>query len=202
MFSSLCFEKSYSFRSSSGPYRPLFKMAKLSTFRFTFRFFTTYKMTQESIRTLSSSNQGLIADILNTPTIDVLNTDNEEKNMKTLNERIGTRKIDLTNYEKHNASKGRKTGEALLTNMISNLCIVDIDINKSYDDERKEKIRSELLEELDINDVVVKTASGGLHIYCNQEWFSLTSNRMIAIHLKILMLISLDAMIQLRNPLL
>ena len=124
--------------------------------------------------------QDSITDILNTPTIDVLiDEGNEEKNMKTLNERIGTRKIDLTNYEKHNASKGRKTGEALLTNLISNLCIVDIDINKSYDDERKEKIRSELLEELDINDVVVKTASGGLHIYCNQEWFSLTSNRMI-----------------------
>ena len=163
-------------------------MAKLSTFRFTFRFFTTYKMTQESI-----------ADILNTSTIDVLvdasNEEDverpqqmftfEEKNMKTtdvagkcshlktLKERVGTRKIDLTNYEKHNASKGRKTGEALLTNLISNLCIVDIDINKSYDDERKEKIRSELLEELDINDVVVKTASGGLHIYCNQEWFGL-----------------------------
>ena len=73
-----------------------------------------------------------IAEILNTPTIDVLlDEGNEEKNMRTLNERIGTRKIDLTNYEKHNAQKGRKTGEALLTNMISNLCIVDIDINKS-----------------------------------------------------------------------
>ena len=121
-----------------------------------------------------------ITEILNVSTIDdVLIASNEEQNMRTLNERIGKHKIDLTNYEKHNASKGRKTGEALLTNMISNLCIVDIDINKSYDDERKEKIRSELLDELDINDVVVKTASGGLHIYCNQEWFSLTSNRMI-----------------------
>ena len=121
-----------------------------------------------------------ITEILNTPTIvDLIDAEDAEKNMQTLNERIGKHKIDLTNYEKHNASTGRKTGEALLTNMISNLCVVDIDINKAYDDERKEKIRSELLEELDINDVVVKTASGGLHIYCNQDWFTLTSNRMI-----------------------
>ena len=35
------------------------------------------------------------------------------------------------------------------------------------------------MEELDINDVVVKTASGGLHIYCNEDFFSLTSNRMV-----------------------
>ena len=59
------------------------------------------------------------------------------------------------------------------------VCIVDIDINKSYDNERKENIRSELLEELDIRCVVVKTASGTLHIYCNEDFFSLTSNIMI-----------------------
>ena len=94
-------------------------------------------------------------------------------------ERIGTNKINLTNYEKHDGTKGRKTGEALLSNKIAGLCIVDIDINKSIDDEQKERIRSELLEELSINDIVVKTASGGLHVYCNQEYFPLTSNRMI-----------------------
>ena len=98
---------------------------------------------------------------------------------QTLQERIGTSKINLTNYEKHDGTKGRKTGEALLSNKIPGLCIVDIDINKSLDDERKERIRSELLEELSIDDVVVKTASGGLHVYCNEEYFTLTSNRMI-----------------------
>ena len=88
-----------------------------------------------------------IAAILNASTIDeLIDAEDAEKNMQTLNERIGKHKIDLTNYEKHNASTGRKTGEALLTNMSSNLCVLDIDINKAYDDERKEKIRSELLE--------------------------------------------------------
>ena len=119
-------------------------------------------------------------EILNSPTIvDLIEAENGEMKKQTLKERIGVHKINLTNYEKHDGTTGRKTGEALLTNKIYNLCIVDIDINKSYDDERKEKIRSELLEELDINDVVVKTASGGLHIYCNQDFFTLTSNRMI-----------------------
>ena len=134
-----------------------------------------------------------ITEIFNTPTIvDLIEAENGEMKKQTLKERIGVHKINLTNYEKHDGTTGRKTGEALLTNKIYNLCIVDlltnkiynlcivdIDINKSYDDERKEKIRSELLEELDINDVVVKTASGGLHIYCNQDFFTLTSNRMI-----------------------
>ena len=98
---------------------------------------------------------------------------------QTLKERIGTNTINLTNYEKHDGTRGRKTGEALLSNKIPGLCIVDIDVNKSLDDERKERIRSELLEELSTADVVVKTASGGLHVYCNEEYFTLTSNRMI-----------------------
>ena len=60
---------------------------------------------------------------------------------QTLKERIGTNTINLTNYEKHDGTRGRKTGEALLSNKIPGLCIVDIDINKSFDDERKERIR-------------------------------------------------------------
>ena len=121
--------------------------------------------------------------IMNDSFIDELLKQQDEhiQSMKTqtIEERIGTNKINLTNYEKHDGTKGRKTGEALLSNKIAGLCIVDIDINKSIDDERKERIRSELLEELSINDIVVKTASGGLHVYCNQEYFPLTSNRMI-----------------------
>lgn len=97
----------------------------------------------------------------------------------TLKDRINGNIIDLFNYNKHDGQKGRKTGEALLINQVPNLTVIDIDINKSLNDSEKEKVRNNLLKMLDINDVIVKTASGGLHIYCNTELFSGTCNRMI-----------------------
>ncbi|KAI5514037.1 Prim-pol domain family, partial [Trichomonas vaginalis G3] len=98
---------------------------------------------------------------------------------KTLNERIGENKIDLHNYLKHDGGRGRKTGTALLVNKISNLTIIDVDINKSYNDELKETVRKDILSKLSDKDVIVKTASGGLHIYCNTNFFYAVSNRMI-----------------------
>ena len=62
---------------------------------------------------------GVITEILNSPTIvDLIEAENEEQDMRTLKERIGVHKINLTNYEKHDGTTGRKTGEALLTNKI------------------------------------------------------------------------------------
>ena len=98
---------------------------------------------------------------------------------QTLNERINNNFVDLNNYLKHNGGKGRKTGKALLINKISNLSVIDIDINKSYNEEQKELIRNDLLNKLSDLDVIVKTASGGMHIYCNTDLFAATSNRMI-----------------------
>ena len=98
---------------------------------------------------------------------------------QTLNERINNNFVDLNNYLKHNGGKGRKTGRALLINKIPNLTIIDIDINKSYNEEQKELIRNDLLNKLSDLDVIVKTASGGMHIYCNTDLFAASSNRMI-----------------------
>lgn len=99
---------------------------------------------------------------------------------QSLNERIGSNKVDLTNYEKHDGGSGtRKTGEALLGNKIPNLTIIDIDINKELSDEQKEAIRKDILINLSDDDVIVKTGSGGLHIYCNTDLFTPSSNRMI-----------------------
>ncbi|KAI5540326.1 hypothetical protein TVAGG3_0035080 [Trichomonas vaginalis G3] len=97
---------------------------------------------------------------------------------KTLNELVKN-KIDLHNYLKHDGGRGRKTGVALLVNKISNLTIIDVDINKSYNDELKETVRKDILSKLLDKDVIVKTASGGLHIYCNTNFFYSVSNRMI-----------------------
>lgn len=98
---------------------------------------------------------------------------------QTLKERINGHTVELNNYLKYDGGKGRKTGEALLLNKISNLSIIDIDINKSYKEEQKELIRNDLLNRLSDVDVIVKTASGGLHVYCNTDLFSASSNRMI-----------------------
>lgn len=103
-----------------------------------------------------------------------------ESENKTLNQRIGSNTVDLTNYEKHDGGRGtRITGKALLGNKIPNLSIIDVDIHKGYDDEKKEMVRKNVLSKLSYDDVVVKTASGGLHIYVNTDLFLPTSNRMI-----------------------
>lgn len=100
--------------------------------------------------------------------------------MKQLRERIGENTVDLTNYNKHNGGNGtRVTGKALLLNKIPNLSVIDVDINKDLDELDKERIRKAIFKKLDISDVVVKTGSGGLHIYGNSDLFYVTSNRMI-----------------------
>ena len=74
-----------------------------------------------------------ITEILNSPTfVDLIEAENGEMKRQILKERIGVHKINLTNYEKHDGTTGRKTGEALLTNKIYNLCIVDEKLEKHY----------------------------------------------------------------------
>ena len=97
----------------------------------------------------------------------------------SLSDRINGNTIELNNYLKHDGGNGRKTGTALLLNKVKNLCVIDVDINKTYNDELKEKVRNMLLNKLSNTDVIVKTASGGLHIYCNTDFFTVSSNRMI-----------------------
>ena len=111
--------------------------------------------------------------------IDELVNELIDSETKTLNQRISNNTIDLNNYLKYAGGKGRKTGSALLLNKISNLSVIDVDINKQYNEEQREKIYNDVLDSLAENDVIVKTASGGLHIYCNTELFPASSNRMV-----------------------
>ena len=97
----------------------------------------------------------------------------------TLSERIGDNTVDLHNYLKYTGGKGRKTGRALVSNKVQFLSVVDIDINKDYNEEQREKVRADVIDRLAHNDVIVKTGSGGLHVYCNTELFPATSNRMV-----------------------
>lgn len=112
--------------------------------------------------------------------IDVLVNILVDGETKILNDRIGNNTVDLTNYLKHDGGSGTKvTGKALLLNKISNLTVIDFDINKEYDVEQKQVVRNKIMSKLSDEDVIVRTGSGGLHVYCNTEFFYTTTNRMI-----------------------
>ncbi|KAH7821374.1 uncharacterized protein MONOS_16521 [Monocercomonoides exilis] len=99
---------------------------------------------------------------------------------KTLNERIDSNVVYFNNYQKNDGGSGSVvTGRAVLVNKVSNLTFIDIDINKSLDDESKQSIRSKILNKLDEDDAVIQTASGGFHIYANTDDFYANSNKMI-----------------------
>ena len=54
----------------------------------------------------------------------------------TLESRIQNNVVDLYNYQKFTSTNnGKLTGKALLSNKIKNLSIIDVDINKSLNNE-------------------------------------------------------------------
>ncbi|KAH7820931.1 putative Poxvirus D5 protein [Monocercomonoides exilis] len=71
---------------------------------------------------------------------------------------------------------GKETGKVIDISKIENLAVVDIDINKTVDDERKEKIRQSILLRLPEDVGLVQTASGGLHIYCDRDDYPLKTD--------------------------
>ncbi|KAA6363967.1 MAG: hypothetical protein EZS28_040506, partial [Streblomastix strix] len=62
-----------------------------------------------------------------------------------------------------------------------NLCVIDIDIHKDKPIEEIDKIRQNLIDSLPPNVGLVKTAHGGLHIYCNKNFYQLPSNRNVKV---------------------
>ena len=78
-----------------------------------------------------------------------------------MSEKFTGEKIKLYNFFKHDGQKqGKQTGEALLLNT-SPYCVIDIDVKDSSNEENVQNIINEL------NDCckIVKTTSGGYHIY-------------------------------------
>ena len=103
-----------------------------------------------------------------------------ESERQTLKQRIGDHTVNLTSHLKHDGGSGTKiTGKALLLNKIRNLAVIDFDINKSYDEEQKKVVRNKIISNLSDEDVVVRTGSGGIHVYVNQDLFFTQSNRSI-----------------------
>ncbi|KAA6363246.1 MAG: hypothetical protein EZS28_041227, partial [Streblomastix strix] len=62
-----------------------------------------------------------------------------------------------------------------------NLCVIDIDIRKDKSLEESDKIRQNLIDSLPPNVGLVKTAHGGLYIYCNRNFYLLPSNRNVKV---------------------
>ncbi|KAA6404433.1 MAG: hypothetical protein EZS28_000054 [Streblomastix strix] len=62
-----------------------------------------------------------------------------------------------------------------------NLCVVDITIHKDKSIQGIDKIRQNLIDSLPPNVGLVKTAHGGLHIYCIRNYYRLLSNHNVKI---------------------
>ncbi|KAA6389502.1 MAG: hypothetical protein EZS28_014971 [Streblomastix strix] len=82
-----------------------------------------------------------------------------------------------------NAKIQQITGKLIDSSLMDedNLCIVDIDIHKDKPIEEIDKIIQNPIDSLPSNVGLVKTAHGGLHIYCNRNFYLLPSNRNVKI---------------------
>ncbi|KAA6394594.1 MAG: hypothetical protein EZS28_009877 [Streblomastix strix] len=110
----------------------------------------------------------------------------QEKDSKTIIERVKDAMINTVNYTKIGQQEGKKqqiTGKLIDLSLMDedNLCVVDIDIHKDKSIEEIDKLRQNLIDSLSPNVGLVKTAHGGLHIYCNRNYYRLPSNRNIKV---------------------
>ncbi|KAA6363555.1 MAG: hypothetical protein EZS28_040917, partial [Streblomastix strix] len=116
---------------------------------------------------------------------------------KELTPRISEKLIQLNDFKKFNDEitplddeqekpvKTRKiTGKAINIADCPYLTIVDIDIDKKISEEERNLIRNELQKKIyqsELNVGLVKTAHGGLHIYCNRNCYRLPSNHNVKV---------------------
>ncbi|KAH7816428.1 putative Poxvirus D5 protein [Monocercomonoides exilis] len=94
--------------------------------------------------------------------------DSMETEQETMGERMKDHIVDLFDYKKYSDKKQgqRHTGTAVDISKCEDLCVVDVDINKSLQAEQTKTIRNSILDKLPRNVGLVQTAHGGLHIYC------------------------------------
>ncbi|KAA6368978.1 MAG: hypothetical protein EZS28_035495, partial [Streblomastix strix] len=110
----------------------------------------------------------------------------QEQDSKTIIERVKDAMINTVNYTKIGQQEGKKqqiTGKLIDLSLMDedNLCVIDIDIHKDKPIEEINKIRQNLIDSLPPNVGLVKTAHGGLHIYCNRNFYLLPSNRNVKV---------------------
>ncbi|KAA6368114.1 MAG: hypothetical protein EZS28_036358 [Streblomastix strix] len=110
----------------------------------------------------------------------------QEQDSKTINERVKDAMINTVNYTKIGQQEGKKQqikGKLIDLSLMckDNLCLVDIDIHKDKSIEEIDKIRQNLIDTLPLNVGLVKIAHGGLHIYCDRNYYRLLSNRNVKV---------------------
>ena len=140
---------------------------------------------------LNDSLDDLVDELIDDEKIKAINEDanNLKLTRYSLNQRINDHVCDLFDNEKfvrkNKPKNSNKTGQLLKINEIANLAVIDIDINKSLNDEERDEVRDNIIECLEIDErtkndwFIVKTTSGGLHIYANIDGFKLGYNRNI-----------------------
>ncbi|KAA6398651.1 MAG: hypothetical protein EZS28_005814 [Streblomastix strix] len=106
----------------------------------------------------------------------------QEKDSRTIIERVKDSMINTVNYTKVGQQEGKKqqiTGRFIDLSLMDDdkLCVIDIDIHKDKSIEEIDKIGQNLIDSLPPNVGLVKIAHGGLHIYCNRNYYRLSSNR-------------------------
>lgn len=151
-----------------------------------------YKLTLNDVdELLNDSLNDLVDELIDDEKIKAINEDanNLKLTRYSLNQRINDHVCDLFNNEKfirkNKKQNEEKTGQLLKINEIPNLAVIDIDINKSLNDEERDEVRDNIIECLEIDEptknnwFIVKTTSGGLHIYANIDGFNLGYNRNI-----------------------
>ncbi|KAA6375099.1 MAG: hypothetical protein EZS28_029374, partial [Streblomastix strix] len=120
----------------------------------------------------------------------------QEQDNNTLIERVNDAIINSVNYtkigqqESNNKASDLKVKKQQITCGLidlslmneDNLCVIDFDINKKLPIEEIDKIRQSIIDNMLLSNVgLVKTAHGGLHAYCNRNYYLLSSNRNIKV---------------------
>lgn len=151
-----------------------------------------YELTLNDVdELLNDSLNDLVDELIDDEKIKAINEDanNLKLTKYSLKQRINDHVCDLFNNEKfirkNKKQNEEKTGQLLKINEIPNLAIIDIDINKNLNDEERDEVRDNIIECLILDKrtkddwFIVKTTSGGLHIYANIDGFNLGYNRNI-----------------------
>ncbi len=73
----------------------------------------------------------------------------------------------------------KQTGMRLNVNECFGLGVIDFDINKGLSDDERKQIRERIMSKLSIDDIVVRSGSGGLHVYVNNDFDELYKNAYI-----------------------
>ena len=73
----------------------------------------------------------------------------------------------------------KQTGMRLNVNECFGLGVIDFDINKGLSDDERKKIRERIMSKLSLEDIVVRSGSGGLHVYVNNDFDELYKNAYI-----------------------